>query len=966
MATAAPPANCARSARAPARLARASARLARAWARLARGDRFALASFVALPILLYAPWFIAGHPLLPGDELVQNYPLRVLAGTLIRSGHLPSWDSMIWSGTPLLAGWNGGSMFPGTWLFAVLPALFAWLVNFIAVPVLCATGVYVLARRLSCQPLAASLGALVFTYTGFMSGQTVHIGLVQGSALTPWMLVAVDGIARNDRAERRVGYAVLLGVAFGLDVLAWDPRSVTSGVIATAIFALAYALRSRAHALRLLSTTLGGGVLGLALSALQWLPGLGFLRSSQRGSTAYSFFGAGSLSVPHLGSLLVAPFLLGGNGNFGMPVYAGSYNLPELTVGVGFAALVATFAYLPELGRSFLSWLRKDPDPPGRRRPLGVHYALVVVGVALSLGSNSPLGRLLVHIPLYGGERLQNRNAVLFDLGFALLLALFVDDLTARTDTRATARILPLVTRTSRMLAILPALCTGALVAFAYLAPLNLEFDLHVLSENANLFQALDGYIVPTLALALLGACFALVAWRLPARARRHVLAALCLADVGTYLVFASWASVPSSLVGSSTTLSRQVARTIGATGRFALYNPAFQAPGGDSRVVEQLGVTDMNILQHNRSVQGYGSIVQGVYQNVTATHQFENLDVTRLGGESFNTLDLAALVTLPIYFQEAIPSHSAIPIPGAPAVTATGLPGPTSDAPSPAPFAAGPWSLAPGGRAQWLLATPQHVVRVTVAFLPRLGGYPTSLDIAAIAPGEAPRFARAPVANGQVHYTFPAPVLANEIVVRLPAGAPSTLVGAVVAVTANPDVRLLLDGALQGAISPPHWVYGGTIGPFVLERNTETRGFAWLQPPRLKTPETAALAPGRVTVLPGAPAGSQTMIVRSPGVAVLVRSETYARGWTARLQPLGGGPTKVITAHRFGLVQAIDIPPGSWRVAWRYAPRELLAGLVLSGLGVLALVAIGFWALRRRARTGEELARTENEVSSA
>jgi hypothetical protein len=62
-----------------------------------------------LPVLVYGIPALLGHPVLPGDDLTQNFPLRVLAGQEIRSGQLPLYDPYIWSGAPLLAGWNAGA-----------------------------------------------------------------------------------------------------------------------------------------------------------------------------------------------------------------------------------------------------------------------------------------------------------------------------------------------------------------------------------------------------------------------------------------------------------------------------------------------------------------------------------------------------------------------------------------------------------------------------------------------------------------------------------------------------------------------------------------------------------------------------------------------------------------------------------------------------------------------------------------
>jgi hypothetical protein len=49
-----------------------------------------------------------GNPLIYGDNLNQNLPLRAMAGAILAKGHLPTWDKFNWAGEPLLAGFNAG------------------------------------------------------------------------------------------------------------------------------------------------------------------------------------------------------------------------------------------------------------------------------------------------------------------------------------------------------------------------------------------------------------------------------------------------------------------------------------------------------------------------------------------------------------------------------------------------------------------------------------------------------------------------------------------------------------------------------------------------------------------------------------------------------------------------------------------------------------------------------------------
>ena len=84
------------------------------------------AVLVVLPLAVFAVPALFGHAAIIGDDATQNYPLRVLAASLIRHGHLPLFDPYVWSGAPLLGGWNAGAVYPFILLFVVLPGTVAW------------------------------------------------------------------------------------------------------------------------------------------------------------------------------------------------------------------------------------------------------------------------------------------------------------------------------------------------------------------------------------------------------------------------------------------------------------------------------------------------------------------------------------------------------------------------------------------------------------------------------------------------------------------------------------------------------------------------------------------------------------------------------------------------------------------------------------------------------------------------
>src|ERR1700677_4921322 len=116
------------------------------WRTMARPDRWALGWLVGIPLVLFVIPALAGHPAIDADDLIQNFPLRVLAGRQLATGHLPLLNPLTNSGTPLLGGLNAGALYPLTLLYVFIPPLVAWIFNMIVVYVTGAVGMFALLR----------------------------------------------------------------------------------------------------------------------------------------------------------------------------------------------------------------------------------------------------------------------------------------------------------------------------------------------------------------------------------------------------------------------------------------------------------------------------------------------------------------------------------------------------------------------------------------------------------------------------------------------------------------------------------------------------------------------------------------------------------------------------------------------------------------------------------------------------
>ena len=591
-----------------------------------------------MPLALFVIPALWGHPAIDADDLIQNFPLRVLAGRQLASGHLPLLDPLTNAGTPLLGGMNAGALYPLTAIFAVVPAIAAWIINLVVVYVTAAAGVFVLSRWHGLGTSPALAAGLTYAYSGAMVGQIVHLGVVQGFSFLPWVVVVLLALSRRlERLERAtparqvavvalpwaLGFAVLWGLTF----LTGEPRAIADVELVTLVVVPSVlVLRSsywlstwRARLAYLL--TLGVGFAwGVGLGLVQLLPGWSFIHFSERATVSYSFFGAGSLPV-RWSALLLTPTLFGGNGALGQQGYFANYNLPEVTGYAGVVALVAAAAFLTRLTRR--GWR-------GSERDYTIYVVLGVVGLLATWGNFTPAGHLFRALPLFGSTRLQSRNVVVVDLALSLVLGWWFDRVQRGDATRAG------LGRRARWITAAPA-AVVALFSLALIAWGPAIIKWIGISNGATSFASRLTLVNAIHVLVALAA-FVLVVAALRTRGRLTALAVVLAVDLVAFSGFAA-----TGLIGGpgprEPSRSAAVA-VLGSSGRFALIDVA----GIHTQEFRALGQPNMNVFTGLASVQGYGSLISTVYDASTGTHPQNMVSACHLGEGTFAQLRLSAV----------------------------------------------------------------------------------------------------------------------------------------------------------------------------------------------------------------------------------------------------------------------------------------------------------------------------------
>ncbi len=736
-----------------------------------RSRHWPIIGLIAVGILIFVGPLAAGRIGLWNDNLIQNFPLRVLVGRIMDTGHYPLWNAFDWSGTPLLAGFNAGALYPLTLLFAVVPPALAWCLGEGFTFVLGALGLYCFLKGEGVQPWSAALGSTVWTMSGAFSGQWVHIATVQAASWVPWALVSVQRMAAAAGVFDLARASAIGALAGGMILLSGSPEMAVYGLIPVLCYAGAAMLHAAQRA-RILAMALLAVAVAALIGAVQWLPGVAFIAHSQRAQSTFAFFDSFAMP-PSLTTLFVVPYLLGGYG-YGIATtsYFGPSNLPEVSGYLGLLPLMAFFATVP-------AWWSKHSMDNSR-----VWHIVALVGLVLAWGGNTPLGALMYHVPGYGLLRDQSRNLMEVDLALAVLTALWLDRL-------------PFAVFNPRWAGI-PLAAAGCLVVVYVVNARGMVS--WVAGQPVSVALARTAVPAVWTTAALVGAAGLLLLFT--ARRRWPIFAwvGLLVVDLGIYAGGQYWMHpAPTTVMRGTQKPWSSLNRWSRGKTRTAIYDPSLANP----TILDAVGQPDLNVLSGVDSVQGYGSMVSERYFAATGAHPRLAYDPHALSGITPNRLNLGWLMARPDDFaypmkpgQRALPSSSV--------------------------------ELGPH-RSTWLYfgqrLAVQHlqvVVSTPVTTRVRLAtvnakGQSLASQTMTISPNQGP--AAVALTNRKTAIGIQA----------INVGGATLRIRRVTILTAQ-GRRYRLNGQLAPYVRYPQWHYIKNIGPMVLFHNTQTRGWAWLE----------------------------------------------------------------------------------------------------------------------------------------
>jgi hypothetical protein len=571
---------------------------------------------------------------------------------------------------------------------------------------------------------------------------------------------------------------------------------------------------------------------------------------------------------------------------------------------------------------------------------------MALAGIVLALGGNTPVGSLLVHLPLFDSQRLQSRNILIADLALAVLLGYWADQpfrAGGRRFLRVRGRRGPDL---ETVLALLPPLAVLAVVTLGLCWGAGLLRWLRVSPGATSLDGLLKPWLVPYLLIAGGAIAFVIVGRHLRPVARSRWLAGFVLADLVIFTLLGVVAVLPhpgsrdsgtaaaapaaaSRTAGRAAPARSPAARTppartppaepiaaLGYPGRFAIYDPG-QLNGRD---LSLLGAPDLNVITRTPSVQGYSSLVSGFYASATGSHRATGdgqdvLDPRAVRTGVLDQLDTSALLTVPAYL-----------------TTRSGTAAAGRAAASPGSPGTGRREVAARHQATWYFAEPLGVTRLEVPDADARQDAAQGTRIGLLTSGGAPRWFRA-AAAGPARLAISLPRALTSVAVVAQAGGQSARLSPA-SVTDSDGRVFVADGQLQDALIPPRWGYAGRDGSFAVFEDHLASG-----PLRLQAIPGRPAPGASVRRVAGSAAAPAAAAVFSPHGVRVIRSVAATAGWTAIWHPRHGR-SAALSVRRDGLVQAVDVPAGRGVVTWSYRPPGFRMGFALS-LGATALILL-------------------------
>ncbi len=257
----------------------------------------------AIPFLLFLPTVLRNQIPYFMDIVTQFYPVRMFAAHLLHQGEMPLWNPTYYCGVPLLANPQWGILYPGNVLFFLFPAGWSFTATLALHSVIGSWGLYLLAKHVTQNRYAAMLAALLYLLGGYTWAHYAFGAFLLTLAWVPFVYFWFERYMET----RRGLYVLAAGVGLALQILSGTPQITYYAMLSYLVLVVVRGVgewrggKGLAGLKQPLIFFGGMCVIGLGLSAPQWLASLKFLTECERsGGLSLHEVKTGTLSLSQL------------------------------------------------------------------------------------------------------------------------------------------------------------------------------------------------------------------------------------------------------------------------------------------------------------------------------------------------------------------------------------------------------------------------------------------------------------------------------------------------------------------------------------------------------------------------------------------------------------------------------------------------------------------------------------------
>ena len=359
--------------------------------------------FLILPFIFFKD-IIHLNSLIQGQADVTAYylPIRQLLQNSISNLDFPLWNRFNFSGFPIIAVPEAYLFYPLPLIFnLIFPVVLAYNLNLFLHYSLGGIFLYFFLRNYKLNYMSCFLGGLVFMFSGVMITHRTHPTFIFNIIWIPLILLLLD----KYRTSKRFEFLLSASIFYAISFLGAHPQIFLYSSIIILLFILYYSLIYEGIKNYKFLLSLLIFVIGIAIMSVQLFPSLELTNYSVRATMDYVTFGSYSFSLKSL-PLLIFPYFFGNSFyNFAnVPEYFGPWNYAEIIIYFGIITIpILIFGLFSKNKHKYL-WI-----------------FLMIFAFLLILGPETPIYKIMFHVPIYNKFKVPARNWYEFSLAFAIL-----------------------------------------------------------------------------------------------------------------------------------------------------------------------------------------------------------------------------------------------------------------------------------------------------------------------------------------------------------------------------------------------------------------------------------------------------------------------------------------------------------------------------------------------------------------